>query len=240
MSSQVDTTALAVSVEATNRQIGEFIQLPSSIDQSMDVYHKSRSPERDVPSRVRAIYDFSKDLLNDFDTTLEEWLEDLEKVDTDKIDIDDVIGEVEQQHQKMGPILTSVEEGMLLDEQSPTIYYMAKKHYRMASIFLSYLKENKEDIEVDQAVRSVQGSEEELDLYKLGAFVSMEPLLVSSLVIAGMRGDDEFIDQYSELLDRFSFLFSRLFTETYREETGLSEVRMDKSTVDNLVTSEGF
>ena len=219
---------MALSMRSVGRDWDSFLTVPSQIGNVQDIYLNSRSQRRDIKRDVEGMYRQVKEFIRDFDENTEDYLkESKDNIDFEELDIDEIVENAKRGHRETGEVLTQVKENLLNEELNPTVYFMTTKHFSMSKIFLEIMEES--NIELEELNQTDLDNESEKENFKLGVFLALEPILVTSAIVADMKEDEDFLDDYSQLMDRFSFLFSRRYRDEYEKETSLDEVGVDNS-----------
>lgn len=231
---------MALSMQYVDRNWGGFLNLPSEIGGSRDVYLKSRSQNRRAPEQINSMYTQVKKFILEFDEKTKGYFKEFKEMELEEenFDIENVVEKAREGHKESRELLTKVnKEELILN--NPSIYFTAYKHYKLSSIYLKMMEDITEEVDLEEVVGKID-YDKKIEEFRLGIFLALEPILINSIVIADDRGDNQFINTYEELLDRFAFQFTRTFREKFEQETGFQKIRMEKEDVDQLAEREGF
>lgn len=236
----LNTQSLALSMNFVDYQSSSFLKLPKKVENQLDIYRKSTSKRRSLPADLSSMYNFARETVCNFEDETHEWVEDLNREDLREKSIGEILDEAFDNHRMTEDLLEVQKTLMENREASPDIYFMARKHYVLAKVLLKFLEERKDEISLDEAFEKIKENEYGLEAFKLGVFVGMEPILVSSLILASLTGDEEYINQYSRILDKVSFIFSRNFEEEIREEIDVPKKDFSSEEKKRIIRTKGF
>lgn len=209
--------SLSVSISLVNKKFGRFLELPSKVERSEDIYYKSRSRNRRKPEELERMYTSAVDFVSNFDEKTEKWINEIERLNFNKKKIERELEKIRKNHQSAGIII----KRDITKELSPQIYFIAKKHLLMTKILLDVVEDNKDKMNFENLKEKTLEDEKAREIFKLGVFVAAEPILIGGLILAARKGNNEYINDYSRLINRFGFLFVRNFQDKFEKETGL-------------------
>ncbi len=198
------------------------VRLPAEIKKPADarfesLVHGSHSSDRVISKAFGIILDFDEiatDIINGYRK---------DRKDLKNFDVKEIFRRFREGHESTGELI-SVYESVLDDgDINPTTYLNAKRHFTIAKIFLEKFgaidisKINYDDLELDE------GKEEN---FKLGIFIGLEPILVTSMFSALKRDDAELSQAYGKLIDRYSYMVATMYPSEYISATELNTPTM--------------
>jgi len=215
-----------------NKTTRNFIKFPSEIRKKFDVYLKTRVKDRARKfSYINEAYTNSKNILLNFDNFSDKIFKQIFKPKIKKREIKKIVKniqnnlkEVSEEYKELDIWLTTIHESFLSEPINPIVYFLAKKHYILAKIAINSVKKLSED-DILKIVKSIseKSLKENSEWLIVGVFIGLEPIFVSSLIIAGGRRDYDFISSYNNLINRYLPLVSRNFIEDFLKETEISK-----------------
>ncbi|OKY77794.1 MAG: Aspartate-semialdehyde dehydrogenase Acd [Candidatus Methanohalarchaeum thermophilum] len=220
--------------------VGIQIELPEKIEKIFDLHKKTRSKRRQTERDLEEIYSTSKELIENFDSKTKEYFEEIDENELKKEKIEETVNEMKKNHASIGKKIEVKKPIVDKREIEPNIYFMAKKHHTIAEIVYEKIESYDKDIDLSGQYREIKKKEGLPEIFKLGVFVTLEPYLVSSLLIASREEDLDYIMNYREILDDVSYLFSRMFREEYKEKTGLKDLKFNRKEIKAVVNAPGF
>lgn len=234
MSTQVGAAA---STPIVQEELGQDVQFPEEAQGLSDLMKNSKSPRREKVKQMREIYNFMKAFVADFDKLMEDTIEDYNnnELELPRKELSEKIKEMEMNREAAERTLNVNEDKML--ENHPGIANNLFNHNKLSKSFLKIAKEAHKQGKIQNWIDENEKIED-LDGFKLGFFLGLEPLFVVAVLWADKKGDKDFLNDYQRLFDRFSFLFTRKFRDVFESETNFDQLELSDNKVKEIVNAK--
>lgn len=207
-----------------------------NIERLTEVLDLNFNRYRDAPSHdIDQFYNSAKRFVKKFDEVVEEFVEEIDK-ETIEQSVEEIEGhkeEIEATYDEVGKIFADVEESLLKDLKSKNTYLLAKKFYGLSCIYIKEVLSRTDEIEDGLDNLTEEEVEERAENRKesigFGMIVAHQPYLLCALLIADRKGDQEFMERYSDLIDRYATLVARNAPETYLEVMDSDNIEFNNS-----------
>lgn len=227
---------MAASVRKSQLEMSSLIDgLPKRLDSRSDILRTVSRNRRPV-GIVKIIYKLTKEhLLDNFTQTVEDFMTLIDRSDIRGIidDYEEVIERGKEINEKSEQILR-FGRNLKRDLADTSLYFKGEKHHNLSKYIIKELdkesSQNKkilEEISQSEKFEDIMGANEEI--LAMSIFLSLEPLYLFSVILADLKGDVEFINSYSELLDRYCYLLSSDRPELYKEAVNFNRASFKKN-----------
>ncbi len=199
------------------------ISIPKEIKKSSDAKfvplpHSSHANDKAIGR--------ASELISKFDEIAEEIIQKYNKYSNDLkyFDLGKIINKFKEGHKSTEQLIKVYESVLSGGDINPTTYLNAKRHFIIAKIFLDKFKEIKtEDIERLKNKKLELNTEAEKENFKLGVFISLEPILVTAILSTLERDNAALSQDYGKLIDEYNHIVAIRYPNDYLKATQLDK-----------------
>ncbi len=196
------------------------IEVPNEIKKGFDARFKSTTHDnkgnlKAISKGVEIIKNFDKfmdNIINRYKT----YYKDFKYFNKNKL-----LSDFKKEYETVNKQITKIYDSILEDKTiNLTAYFYAKKHSILTEIFLKKL----EKININSIkITDLELKDENQDIFELGVFLGLEPILVTTMLSVSNRDDDNLNNIYGKLINKYSRIIAKLYPKEYIEATHLDK-----------------
>lgn len=134
--------------------------------------------------------------------------------------VQEILGDFKKGHESTEQLIRVYESVLSYGDINPTTYIHAKRHFMIAKIFIEKFK----DIDFEKIkYEDLKLEDDKKENFKLGVFVGLEPILVTTLFSSSNRDDPELSQVYGKLVDKYSHMVAQMYPQEYLESAQLDK-----------------
>lgn len=203
------------------------IKLPDEIKKPTDA--RFLSTNRDSYANDKTVNKISR-IIEDFDSFADSVVDRYTKYydELKYFDVEKLINEFKNGHANAEKLIAVYESVLSNGDINPSTYLYTKRHFIIAKIFIEKFehitvnKINVENLKMD--------NEDKKNGFKLGVFIGLEPLFVTTIFSASGRDNASLSQAYGKLVDYYSHIVAKMYPEEYLKATQLDKHPLPQNT----------
>jgi hypothetical protein len=209
------------------RLVSEYkVRLPNTIKTVSDAKYLTMAHESHISDKINTK---TMEMVLDFENFAAEIFDKARRhiKEFKNVDVREALVRFTNDHAATAQLIEVQESVLAKNDTSMLTYLNAKRHFTIARIFLKKLQE----IDLTKLdISELKLEREHRENFELGLFIGLEPMFVIGVFAPLNRDDYRLGRAYAKLVDRYSHIVAKLYTEDYLSDTGLLERKYPANT----------